>query len=256
MASTLPLPQTNAAVGSVIGHVDLPGFEDLEQRDLVVPRWRLVQGSARDLELKKHAGSWVRNLDGEIRETLQVVILKVSPNRLLWSGDPSDTRPECMSRDCRVGTVYGACSSCDFNPDFNRVLIDQMEEARVKRKPDLRPKVCQRVYNLVVVDTNDDSLALLGAHGTSMRPMKVLFSQFVNKKKPSYAAVAEFAAKGETNEFGSYYVVAPRILRWLSSEEMADYVERQQMLSSVNVVDVEVVAEEDAVPRDEEDLPF
>lgn len=262
MATTLPATTngTSNALGSVLGHVDLPGFEDLEQRDLVVPRWRLIQGSARDLELKKHAGGWVRNLDSEIREQLDVVILKVSPNRLLWSGDSSDTRPECMSRDCRTGSVYGACGACQFNIDANPRLLEQMAEAREKRKPELRPKVCQRVYNLVAVDVDDDSMALIGAHGTSMKPMKVLFSQFVNKKKPSYAAVVRFAAKGETNDFGSYYVVAPQIVRWLSPEEIADYAERQAILSNVNVVEVEDVTEDDgAVPAattTEEDVRF
>src|SRR5579885_738271 len=119
---------TNATKSLALAN-KLEGLEDLGQRDFVLPRWSLIQPTSRKEGADEHVGQFLRNIDGEFRAELLTVILKVSPTRLLWSGDPTETQPECVSRDAVTGSVYGACARCQFNPSASPDLMRDLQEA-------------------------------------------------------------------------------------------------------------------------------
>lgn len=223
----------------------IEGLEGLGQRDIILPRWSIVQPTSQREGAEQHPGEFFRNIDGEFRPSLSVVILQVTPSRLLWSGDRSDTRPECASRDGVTGSVYGPCNACDFNWLVNPALRDNPQA-----------KACSAGYTLLLVDdVAEGTMALFGAMGTSVKPAKILVTQFVQRKRSPFSAVVEFSTELQKNERGKYYVLKPRIGRWLSPEEAAQYRERWLEVKGVVVRGIDEEEPGD-VPAGDEPLPF
>lgn len=221
----------------------IEGLEGLGQRDIILPRWSIVQPTSQREGAEQHPGEFWRNIDGKFVPSIQAVILQVTPTRLLWSGDRSDTRPECASRDGVTGSVYGACNACNFNWLVNPALRENPQA-----------KACSAGYTLLLIDDlAEGTMALFGAMGTSVKPAKILVTQFVQRKRPPFSAVIEFATELQKNERGKYYVLKPRIERWLSPDETAEYRGRWQEIKGVVVREID--EDEQAVESDEP-LPF
>jgi hypothetical protein len=226
------------AIAELAGRGRIEGLEALGQRDYILPRWSLVQPTSRRDGADEHVGQFVRNIDGEFRPYLDTVILRVSPTRILWSGDPSETQPECVSRDGITGSVYGACASCQFNPSANPALLQEIAAARREGRLPLH-KVCNYGYTFVLVDDLESgSVALLGAMGTSVRPAKTLNTQFLMRRRPPYSAIVRWEAVRQTNERGKFYVLQPSIRQWLDSEATARWRELYQAIAAAAVTDV------------------
>lgn len=236
------LTTTNATHGGLAiaaPSLAIEGMEGLTQRDVILPRWSLIQPTSRKPGADDHVGEFLRNLDGEYRDALDVVVLEIQPSRLLWSGDASDTRPECFSRDGHQGSVYGACGSCAFNVSVNPDLLQRLRNGEPV-------KACQYGYTYVVVDDLEtETPALLGAMGTSVRPSKILNSQFALRKRPPFSALVHVESEKQTNERGKYYVLKLSVKEWLSTEETAHWREMYQALHGATIrdVDEEVVEE-------------
>lgn len=225
------------------GHFELEGFEDLGQGDIILPRWSIIQPTSKKPGADDHVGQFQRNIDGEFRPHLDVVLLKVSPTRLLWSGDTSDTRPECFSRDAVNGSAYGVCAQCQFNVQVNPALRDQSDA-----------KICNFGYTLLTVDDVEaGTMALIGAMGTSVRPVKVLTTQFVQRKRPAFSAVVRLEVERVTNEKGKFYVLKPSIREWLDQERMAPWRELFLSLKGATIRDID---EDDAGEDGSEAPPF
>lgn len=210
----------------------IPGLEGIGNADVILPRWVVVQPTSQFDGSDDHVGQFRRNVDGAFAKTLDVVFLNIHPNRLLWSGDLTERRPECLSRDARVGSLprtpegeYGTCHDCCYNPQFNR----QLAADRAANVTGL--KVCSYGYNgLCVDDVQTGSMSLFGVMGTSVRPFKTLLTQFVQRKKSPFSALVTLATSREQNDRGKYYVVAPSISRWFTPEESEPF--RQLFLES------------------------
>jgi hypothetical protein len=231
-ASALAVPH-NTSLG-------IEGFEDLGQSDIILPRWSIVQPTARMEGAKKHIGEFVRNLDGEFRDHLDAVLLKVSPNRILWGGEPGEFRadrsPECTSRDGVVGSVYGACATCQFNASYNKDLWG-----------DPRAKKCNFGYSVVLVDdVEQSSMALFGVMGTSVRPMKTLTTQFIQRKRSAFSALVRLETAEITNDRGSFYVLKPTIAAWFDDAETRVWRDLYQSVAGSLVRDYEDAGEGDA----------
>ncbi len=205
---------------SVDDFYGIEGLEGMGQRDVILPRWSVLQPTSKK---EGTAGFFYRNLDAVTQEALDVAILKIHPSRLLWSGELNEKVPECRSNDGITGSKerdaegrYGECATCYFNLWCNPDLRRQMDEG----KP---VKACNFGYNIIMADTTDESLALLGAMGTSVRPIKVLASQFVQKRRSPFSALVHIGTELQKNEKGKFYVVAPKIVRWLDAAETAKW---------------------------------
>jgi len=201
------------------------GMEGLDQQDLILPRKTILQPTSKK---DGKEGEFFDNLTNQCVPHIDAVALRISRTRTLWSGDLSDTRPECQSYDAVNGSAYGACDACEFNSDVNRELWDQ---AGLKR--------CNRGYLFLCVNTVDDSLFLLGAMGTSVRPAKVLISQLVQRRGPAFGAVIRFETAKVVDDKGKYYVLKPSIAKALAPAEVAGYRERFQQIQGVAIHDID-----------------
>jgi hypothetical protein len=199
----------------------------------------LIQPTSRKVGTEGHAGGFIRNIDGEVRASLDIVILSVNPSRLLWSGDLNDKRPECFSRDAVAGSVYGACNACAFNPSVNSQLMAAI-------KGGSNPKSCSFGYTWLVIDDVEAATpALVGAMGTSVRPAKILVSQFVQRQRPPFTALVSLESERQTNDRGKFYVLKPTITRWFGDDEIAPWRALYQTLKGVTIRDID--EEEEAV---------
>lgn len=243
--STQMIPAQTTAIGPTNGAVE--GLEDLDSRDFILPRWSLIQPTSKKDGADEHVGQFMRNLDGAFREHLDVVILKVSPSRLLWTGDLADKRPECFSRDGKEGSIYGACGQCQFNPQVNRQLLDELKAGNTTLK------ACGYGYTYVLVDDQETgSLALLGAMGTSVRPAKILNSQFQMEHRSPFSCVVRIASEKQTNDRGKFYVLKPSIIEKLDAERTAVWRARYQELAGRVVKDID----EEPAGSDDSNIPF
>jgi len=220
------------------------GWEGFDQSDIIVPRWAIVQATASFEGAEKHAGEFRRNIDGEFRPHLHVVIIQPARTRLLWPPDISDRRPECFSRDAingsrprehtEDGDVYGSCLTCDYNAQYNRELMAALQADQIVRS-------CGFGYTYLVCDDieSQQSLAFLGAMGTSVRPAKTLNSQFISRRRPPFSAVVLFETERQTNDRGKFYMLKPSILKWLTPAETQPYAELAASLRGVSLRDYE-----------------
>lgn len=229
------------------------GFEGLDQSDVILPRWTIVQPSSNYEGSDQHIGEFRRNIDGVYRAALDVVMLSCARTRLLWSGDLTDRRPECFSRDAINGSqprqllgegteeeieVYGACDSCGYNPQFNRDLMQQIQAGGIV-------KSCNFGYTYLMVDDVNSvaegmpSMALLGAMGTSVRPCKTLNTQYVTRRRPIYGALVRLETEKQTNDRGKFYALKPTVTQWLDSTAMQPYAALHASMKGVAIRDIE-----------------
>lgn len=289
------LANRNQQGGQLAAGLAMPeGFEGLDQSDVILPRWTIVQPSTNYEGSDQHIGEFRRNIDGQYAKTLDVVLLSCSRTRLLWSGDLTERRPECFSRDAVLGSqprqildegeegelaVYGTCDDCGFNPQFNRDLMQQIQAGAIV-------KSCNFGYTYLMVDdvasveSGMPSMALLGAMGTSVRPCKTLNTQFVTRRRPIFGALVTLDTEKQTNDRGKFYALKPTVTKWLAASEIGPYASLHASMKGRTISDVDpddisasepVAAAVDPVPtvaqrratskpakteQDEEGLPF
>lgn len=246
---------TQQQPGSLASGFAMPeGFESLDQSDLIIPRWTIVQSTTNYEGSDQHIGEFRRNIDGAYVKTLDVVMLSCARTRLLWSGDLTERRPECFSRDAVIGSqprqilddggegelaVYGTCGDCGFNPQFNRELMGQIQRGDIV-------KSCNFGYTFLMIDNIDSadsgmtSMALLGAMGNSVRPCKTLISQFVTRRKPTYSAIVTLDTEKQTNDRGKFYVLKPFVKEWLTGARLQQFAQACAAMKGAAVRDYEV----------------
>lgn len=226
----------------------IEGMEDLDQSDLVIPRWGIVQPTSRFEGAETMIGKLRRNIDGVAVPSIDAVILAIKPTRILWSEDRTENAPECVSRDAVGGSLHGVCARCEFNVSANCDLLAAIRAGE-------RPRTCNYGYNYTIA-SEDGDLAFIGAMGASVRPSKMLHAQFASKRRATYSAVVRFAAVREQGDQGAYYVLRGEIARWMPEPEARQWRDVYLMASSRSMR--EVAPEEIETPPidDEGDLPF
>jgi hypothetical protein len=207
-----------------VGGFAIEGLEDMGQRDIVLPRKSIVQLTSKKSE---NYGQFYDNLSQETAKAIDAVVLKVTHTRQLWSGDPSDERPECVSRDNITGSAFGECVSCEFNADNNPDLWDK----GMKR--------CSLGYSLLCVDIASDSMFMFQAMKTSAKPTKALITQYVNRRRPPFSFVTRFETALMVGDQGKYYVFKPSIIRPLDNQEFNNYREMYRAMNGVAIREVE-----------------
>lgn len=226
----------------------IEGMEGIGQADVVIPRYTIVQPTSKADGVEGHEGQFRRNTDGAFAAQLEVVILTISPTRLLWSGDLTERRPECVSRDAVHGSVYGLCAECEFNPQANpQIALDRRNGVDVK--------VCNYGYSYLLADdpANPESMAFFGVMGSSVRPAKLLHSQFVQRRRPPFSARVRLSSTLEKNDKGKYYVLKAEVVDWLDEAQTAAWRELFQVSRGMTLREFE---EESAPAGEGANLPF
>lgn len=207
-----------------VGGFGIEGLEDMGQRDMVVPRKSIVQLTSKHSE---EYGGFYDNLTKQAVKSINAVVLKITHTRTLWSGDPNDEKPECTSRDNVTGTQHGACADCQFNTDNNSDLWDK----GMKR--------CSLGYNLLCINSEDDSLFVFQALKTSAKPVKALITQYVNRRKSPFAFITKFMNEKVTVDGNTYYVFKPMITKQLDATEYQVYREIYLSMKGATIREVE-----------------
>ena len=232
--ATVPVrPQQSLSPIAAMGGDD--SWDDVDAGAFRVPRLSIVQPASRRDGAEDHAGQFFRNTDSSYHESLDVVILKQTPNNTLWGAMDSKV-PECVSTDGRTGSVYGACGSCQFNR-FGSSPASAELNRRLEKGENI--KHCQTGgRNFVVVTRDDDEIALFGVHGKNIGPMHLLNTSIKGKGIPMYGAPVTLQTRMEKNAKGRFYVLTPTVGKKFTPEELAEWRPRFEALRGVTVTDV------------------
>lgn len=216
MTTSMTIPASQAVEPT---HFTTEGWENLDQSDVILPRYSIIQPVSRKPEAGKHIGQFQRNIDGQFFSHLDVVILRVDHARIKWTDDLNAKRPDCFSRDGKTGSVYGACNACRFNVQVNLELAKKRAAGETQAH-----EICNFGYTLLVSDAvGSGEHALLGAMGMSVRPVKVLFSQFIQKKAPPWGAHVRLETAETTNSKGRFYVLQPTVAEWFRADQVSQW---------------------------------
>jgi hypothetical protein len=184
-------------------------------------------------------GQFNNNLTGEIRNQLELVVLKVTPSRARFDDDRNLV---CMSQNGHHATSGQSCHDCAF------ALWGE----------DGKPPACSRGYTLICLDPRDDTLCLVGALRTSVPAIKRYNSLLHYKRRPPFEFLTRFVGEEERGPKGKYFVLAVELLGEHSPEQVAKYREQYLSLASVRIQEVEEPAYEGELEDEfiEQELPF
>jgi hypothetical protein len=210
--------RSNTSMQVQRSYLTTPGLEDLTvQEDLLLGRWRLVQHSS---TIDGQAGQWNNNLSEEIRNYLDLVVLKISPSRAYFD---ENRKLRCMSRNGTHSTSGRQCWGCP---------LAQWGE-------DGEPPPCSRGYTLICWDPTEEALCLIGALRTGVPPIRLYFSKLDRKKTPPFHFLTRFTAREEKGPKGKYMVINPEIIEELDQAKKDHYYQLYQALATVRIVEVE-----------------
>jgi hypothetical protein len=227
--------------------INLKGWGGLDQTDLVLPSWRIIQPVSK---AKGPQGHFVNNLTTQTAETLSFVILRVDRVRALWGKDLAQQIPLCSSPDgvhprqagIEIGstTIPTFCAGCSF------ATWQQGE------KPS-----CQLGY-LYLCQASDGKRFLLRAMGTSVRPAKILNTLLITQGLPSFGAWVKAGTSFVQDTKGKYYILTFSIERTMTPEEWLPFEEASDALSGVAVQESEggEGQAQTAPPAEDDDVPW
>lgn len=199
-------------------HLNIEGLEDLTlEEDLILPRWRMIQYSSK---IKGSAGEFNNNLTGEVRDHLDMIVLKVMPSRAFFN---DNRQLVCLSRDGVTGSDGQLCATCPYS----------------KWGPDRQPPACSRGYTFICLDPKDDTLCLLGALRTSVKPAKLYISQLAHLKKPPFTYITQFSTSEVDGPKGKYFVLSIALALPLNDKEREEAREQYQLLAGLSYQEVE-----------------
>ena len=215
-------------------HLPIEGMEDLTlEEDLILPRWRIVQYSS---TIEGQPGQFNSNLDEELRNKLDLVVLKITPSRVQFDADRNLV---CMSNNGLYSSRGQPCADCP--------AAQWGEDGEA---PD-----CSRGYTLVCLDPRDDSLCLVGALRTSVPGMKRYNSLLVKKKRPPFTFLTRFTAADQVGPKGKYFVLDIELQGENDPDRVAEYRQMYQTLANVSISEVEEPSYESGLDEEYEEAP-
>ncbi len=243
-------PPPQAAIGSAP-----EGMENLPSSAFRVPRISLTQPNSKRQGSDEHVGHFYRNTDGAYLPTIDAVILSETMNNTLWGAADAKV-PECTSDDGLYGNVHGACGTCKFNRFANEELNKKLQSGQ-------QEKHCNTGgFKIVLVNREDDEIALLGVHGTSIKNIALLNTSFRANGLSFFGAPVALGSVKEQNAKGKFYVVTAKRGTAFKGEEKDNWRARFKAMQGISVQDVEPDADDvnDSVSvngqTDDEDLGF
>jgi hypothetical protein len=169
-APTSPAPPAAPSVE----HAPL-GLEEIDQGDLVLPRYAIVQPTSKE----GTEGRFRSNLTGEEREELRFVPLLVRKGMVLWDKeDRTRATPLCRSNDAirpDPAIVEPPSPVCHQKPGDR--AGGRLQPICPKAKWNgAEPPACALTYNLVAIDLETGTPFLMSLSRTAARPTQRLIS--------------------------------------------------------------------------------
>ncbi len=174
---------------------DVPGLEEFDSKDIIMPRRKLVQATTRDVE-PAVIGQYLDGLSGEAKKSVDAIVLRYSHTRAMFKeGVFSGEGLVCASNDGRTPRPQIAEPPSHVCEDCPMAVWGNDGE-----KP-----ACRAGYTFLMIDTADDSPFMITFAGTAIRPAKKLISNVALKRRPFYAFRVRISSEMKQDDRGKWY---------------------------------------------------
>jgi len=251
-------------VGAVVIR-DVPGFEDFDRQDLVVPRLYLVQATSQ-LPGDPPVGTFWNNLTGEARPEVKAVVLRYKKTRVMFDPEDLTGGPVCASDDNekpRAPLQFKELRT--FHPALADMVLDGVfdviDNCRTCPFGDAYwavggPPPCNLTYVFLCLDLErEEAPFLLSVRKTGIREAKKLISAMYFRRQPFFSVPVTIRSKKMQDQRGKWFVPYFELGEPFSEEKLAYYQAFYE-----DLVGVEITAAEDVEPLSEEvaeeEIPF
>ena len=198
------LPQTRGEApppAEVVG-----GMEDIDKDDLVIPRLKIIQTTAKE----GTPGKFGLNLTMEEFDTVDATLLKVTKGRVMFDKEDLTLPPLCGSQDRIVPADYFTDEADGTVP-----MSDVCDGCVQAQWDGNTPPPCSETYTMLMLDVNTFIPFFLQLKGTAIRPSKSLITAIflqsnTPKLKKAGAMSCDFtthmALQKKSNKQGTFYV--------------------------------------------------
>jgi len=175
------------------------------QSDLVLPTYRLVQGSSEIAKSGDAApGAFYSPELGISKPRIEAVVYMIRHTQTLWGAEPGNA-PRCSSDDGympRPGSEFEGrqCNKCELRLD-----------EPYKVTADVRRQMCQPGYSLMCMDLDSDMPFLFRASGTSVARVKTWITAIhITHDGEPFRIKTIFQSEQKQGPLGSYFVAYPK----------------------------------------------
>jgi len=236
----------------------IEGFEEFDRSDLVIPRYKIVQGTTRGLENRdKKIGQWYSTLDGEARPEMDIVVLRYSHSRAMFEKD--NFTPEgllCMSTN---GRQPQARFTPEYGPLCEECLYSEWGENDKGER--IKPP-CGAGYTFLCLDPETEMPFLMSWMGMAVKLSKRMVTSFIAKKRPPFYSIVRLGTKYIEDNKNSYYVPTFAIFDNPDAEAVMAYRQAYLAYASIDLEADAGVVDDGAAEGDgdagqkPDDLPF
>lgn len=212
-------------------------LDNLSSKDIVMPRYKLVQNTSKT----GTPGKWVSSLDPEKElDKLEIVILAISNFRTYFPPMGESDKPLCRSNDGYRksdpnGIGDGVCASCRFN-------VWKKNE----RTGSVEPPECRAGYTLLcIVELPDGTKepAMISFKGTAIKPCKTYFTKMKGRGVAPFTYITVIEAVSEVNQKGRFFKPSFSFGRTLSKDEILYAAEQAKLFQNFITADFVIDAE-------------
>lgn len=214
----------------------IPGTEEEEAEDMVIPRLKLLQSISTEVEEgTSKAGTIKHSLSGEEWGSVQIIPICLRKSRILFEKDNPKGAPLCFSPDGRINREGALCKTeCPF---------DEAWRWKNNEQP-----TCPKALNFPCLIVEDDKLTGDFASATFMKSsfsigQKLIYLRTISAM-PYWAFVYELASKTKKFKKGTAYVFTIRQIRKATAEEKERAEKIYNSIGGKLVTEEEVMEEE------------
>lgn len=246
------------------------GLEDFDSSDMVMPR----------LSIEHPDALFKDNLTGETHEKLQVVMLGLIKQRILWGEEVNEgDRPLCKSYDFREGHPDADKFPWEASGFDKEQAGDTLPCAGCALKEwDSHPKNstpwCSEQHTFpVLMQTGEDEFtapAILTVQRSAIKPSKSYLTAFARSKTPLYTVVTEISLNPQKRGSVNYAVPAFKKVGTTDQDEWGDFAAHyrtirdyittpppeQEESKSAGTTQAQPSEAAQAASGDDDDLPF
>lgn len=189
----------------------IPGTEEEEAEDMVIPRLKLLQSISTEVEEEiSKAGVIKHSLSGEEWKSIQIIPICLRKSRILFEKNNPKGAPLCFSPDGKRNREGALCKTeCQFDEAW-------------RWKNNEQPR-CPKALNFPCLVLKDDKLTGDFASATFMKSsfnigQKLIYLRTVSAM-PYWAFVYELASKTKKFKKGTAYVFTIKQIRKTTEEE-------------------------------------